>query len=98
MRMESERGVAVTQADREAAASAYYAWISGNPVIPRKMTACDADGHSMVQGFARHRLAAIDECANELATYCKRMNEAGKEASFVDAHAAIRGLGKGVGE
>lgn len=51
-------GVEVTQADREAAASAYFAWIGPNPVIPRKITAGDADGHSMVQAFARHRVAS----------------------------------------
>lgn len=30
---------AITQADREAAASGYFAWCSGNPVIPDKMRA-----------------------------------------------------------
>lgn len=48
----------VAQADREAAASAYYAWIGSNPVIPRKMAAGEADDHSMVQAFARHREAS----------------------------------------
>lgn len=48
--------VGVTQADREAAASGYFAWISGNPVIPRKMRAGEVDDHSMIQAFARHRL------------------------------------------
>lgn len=52
--------IGVTQADRQAAASAYYAWISGNPVIPRKMLAGEADDHSMVQAFARHRLSPTD--------------------------------------
>jgi hypothetical protein len=51
--------VPVVQADREAAASAYFAWISGNPVMPRKMRAGEADDHSMVQAFARHRLAHV---------------------------------------
>lgn len=46
----------VIQADREAAASAYFAWISGNPVIPNKMLAGEADDHSMVQAFVRHRV------------------------------------------
>ncbi len=46
----------VIQADREAAASAYFAWISGTPVIPNKMLAGEADDHSMVQAFARHRV------------------------------------------
>lgn len=55
--------VLVTEADREAAASGYFAWISGNPVMPAKMRAGTADDHSMVQAFARHRLAALDEAA-----------------------------------
>lgn len=58
--------IAATQGDREAAASAYYAWIGSNPVIPRKMTAGDADGHSMVQAFARHRLTATIEGRKEI--------------------------------
>lgn len=49
--------VEVTDADREAAASGYFAWCSGNPVIPDRMKAGTADDHSMVQAFARHRLA-----------------------------------------
>lgn len=52
--------VEVTQADREAAASGYYAWCSGNPVIPNRMIDGHADDHSMVQAFARHRLAERD--------------------------------------
>ncbi len=47
-----------TQEDREAAASGYYAWCSGNPVIPNRILGGDADDHSMVQAFARHRIAA----------------------------------------
>ena len=50
---------AITQADREAAASGYFAWCSGNPVIPDKMRAGKADDHSMVQAFARHREAVF---------------------------------------
>ena len=50
----------VTQADREAAASAYFAWISGNPVIPEKMCSGKADDHTMVQAFARHRIQALE--------------------------------------
>ena len=46
----------ITQADRDAAASGYFAWCSGNPVIPDRMKAGDADDHSMVQAFARHRM------------------------------------------
>lgn len=44
----------VTQEDREAAASGYYAWCSGNPVIPNRILGGNADDHSMVQAFARH--------------------------------------------
>lgn len=51
--------IQVEQCDREASASAYFAWISGNPVIPAKMRAGEADDHSMVQAFARHRVAAL---------------------------------------
>lgn len=50
--------VEVTREDREAAASGYYAWCSGNPVIPNRILGGDADDHSMVQAFARHRIAA----------------------------------------
>ena len=46
----------ITQADRDAAASGYFAWCSGNPVIPDRMKVGDADDHSMVQAFARHRM------------------------------------------
>lgn len=51
--------IEVNQADREAAASGYFAWCSGNPVIPDRMKAGNADDHSMVQAFARHRQAAF---------------------------------------
>lgn len=51
--------VEVTDADREAAASGYYAWCSGNPVIPNRILGGNADDHSMVQAFARHRIAAF---------------------------------------
>lgn len=50
-----------TQADRDAAASAYFAWIAGNPVIPEKMRSGRVDDHSMVQAFARHAAAAREE-------------------------------------
>ena len=46
----------ITQADRDAAASGYFAWCGGNPVIPDRMKAGNADDHSMVQAFARHRM------------------------------------------
>lgn len=58
----------VTEADREAAASGYYAWCSGNRVIPSKMLAGAVDDHSMVQAFARHRqLSAAAERARIVA-------------------------------
>lgn len=53
--------IEVNEADREAAASGYFAWCSGNPVIPDRMKAGNSDDHSMVQAFARHRQAAIKE-------------------------------------
>jgi hypothetical protein len=60
-----------TQADREAAASAYYAWIGPNPVIPRKMTAGHADGHSMVQAFAQHRVRSQNDLLEALSRAMK---------------------------
>ena len=48
----------VTDEDRKAAASGYFAWCSGNETIPNKMLTGRADDHSMVQAFARHRQAA----------------------------------------
>ncbi len=49
--------IEITQADRVAAIGGYYAWCSGNPVIPNKIASGVMDDHSMVQAFARHRLA-----------------------------------------
>ncbi|CAB4120789.1 hypothetical protein UFOVP5_26 [uncultured Caudovirales phage] len=49
----------ITQADRDAAASGYYAWIGNNRVIPQRMRDGEADDHSMVQAFARHREQAV---------------------------------------
>lgn len=51
----------VIQADREAAASAYFAWIGPNHVIPAKIREGRADDHSLVQAFARHRIAGQAE-------------------------------------
>ena len=51
----------ITQADRDAAASGYFAWCSGNPVIPDRMKAGNADDHSMVQAFASHRKYGYDQ-------------------------------------
>ena len=57
--IEHAGGDGVTEGDREAAASGYFAWCSGNPVIPDRMKAGQADDHSMVQAFARHRATAF---------------------------------------
>jgi hypothetical protein len=57
----------VSQADREAAASGYFAWIGSNPVIPTKMCAGEAGDHSMVQAFARHHADATRELLEALA-------------------------------
>lgn len=46
-----------TRRDRDAAASGYFAWCSGNPVIPSKMQSGRADDHSMVQSYAHHAAA-----------------------------------------
>ena len=51
----------ITQADREAAISGYFAWCSGNPVIPNKIASGVMDDHSMVQAFARHRKYGYDQ-------------------------------------
>lgn len=64
--------VEITQADRDAAASGYYAWCSGNPTIPNRMVEGSADDHSMIQAFARHRFAA-EEGKAELVTCLKRL-------------------------
>jgi hypothetical protein len=46
----------ITQTDRDAAASAYYAWFDGSPVIPTRMKQGQVDHHTMIQAFARHRM------------------------------------------
>jgi len=61
----------VEQIDRDAAASGYYAWCSGNPVIPERMTAGTADDHSMVQAFARHRHQARAEVVGEIVAWLR---------------------------
>lgn len=61
----------VEQIDREAAASGYYAWCSGNPVIPERMTAGTADDHSMIQAFARHRHQARAEVVGEIVAWLR---------------------------
>lgn len=66
----------VEQIDRDAAASGYYAWCSGNPVIPERMVAGTADDHSMVQAFARHRHQARAEVVGEIERLEKQMAEA----------------------
>ncbi|MBS4048063.1 MAG: hypothetical protein KG075_17085 [Alphaproteobacteria bacterium] len=67
-----------TQRDREAAASGYFAWCSGNPVIPSKMQSGRADDHSMVQAFARHAAA---ERALERAAIVEWLRGLGNEAT-----------------
>lgn len=67
--------VEVTQEDREAAASGYFAWCSGNPVIPDRMKAGQADDHSMVQAFARHRIAARNAAQQEITALRARIAE-----------------------
>ena len=61
----------VEQIDRDAAASGYYAWCSGNPVIPNRMVAGTADDHSMVQAFARHRHQARAEVVGEIVAWIR---------------------------
>lgn len=61
----------VKQIDRDAAASGYYAWFSGNPVIPERMVAGTADDHSMVQAFARHRHQARAEVVGEIVAWIR---------------------------
>ena len=62
----------VEQIDRDAAASGYYAWCSGNPVIPERMVAGTADDHSMVQAFARHRHQVRAEVVQEVVAWLRR--------------------------
>ena len=67
--------VEVTQADRDAAASGYYAWIGPNPRIPEKMVDGNADDHSLVQAFARHREAALTTAQAEAEAQEQRIAE-----------------------
>ncbi len=69
----------VEQIDRKAAASGYYAWCSGNPVIPERMTAGTADDHSMVQAFARHREQAEREAVEKIVAW---LDEGGQLRDF----------------
>lgn len=55
-RTERER-VEVTQADRDAAAEMLAH--RGKEIVAANIAAGSADGHHMVQAFARHRLAAL---------------------------------------
>jgi len=64
----------VEQIDRDAAASGYYAWCSGNPVIPERMVAGTADDHSMVQAFARHRRQVRAEVVGEIVAWLRVNN------------------------
>ena len=56
---------------------------------PTPAPAVDAQDHFRDATKMVDRNAVIQECASALATYCKRMNEAGKEPSFYDAREAI---------
>jgi len=78
----------ITQADREAAASAYFAWISGNPVIPGKMRSGEADDHTMVQAFARHRECAREQAMNDALAALKTVQYS--PAPYTDGVKAIR--------
>lgn len=70
----------VTQADRDAAASGYFAWVSGNVTIPNKMRDGRADDHSMVQAFARHRRNTITAYRTQQAA---KDAEIAREARFL---------------
>lgn len=69
--------VKVEQVDREIAASGYYAWLSGNRTIPEKMVAGAIDDHSMIQAFARHRLAERQRIYDMLKEPTEEMVEVG---------------------
>ena len=80
--------------DREAAASGYYAWCSGNPVIPHRMTAGTADDHSMVQAFARHRHQARAEVVGEIVAWLREEDGHGYDdmrADIIEAKFGGRG-------
>lgn len=62
-----------TEADRQAAASGYFAWMSGNPVIPKRILSGEADDHSLVQAFARHRQAAEKAQQERDAGVCEKV-------------------------
>lgn len=70
----------VEQIDREAAASGYYAWCSGNPVIPERMVAGTADDHSMVQAFARHRHQVRAEVVGEIVAELRELHWTHRDA------------------
>ena len=82
--------VEVTDADREAAASGYFAWCSGNPVIPDRMKAGTADDHSMVQAFAHHRIAERERVVGEIVAWLRKddfiLTADELEAKFGDSH------------
>lgn len=95
--MES-KAVPVVQGAREAAASGYFAWISGNPVIPGKMLAGQADDHSMVQAFARYRLSVIEECAQVAKAWLDSDYDESANEMARNILEDIRALSSGVGE
>ena len=69
----------ITQADRDAAISGYFAWCSGNPVIPNKIASGVMDDHSMVKAFARHREAAAAEERAKIVAWLRGQGEFGSE-------------------
>jgi hypothetical protein len=54
--------VAVTQADREAAAD-YIRNVEGSAQYAQMISLGERDGHGLVRAFSNHRLTAIEECA-----------------------------------
>lgn len=78
--------IEVTQADRDAAASGYFAWCSNNRVIPDRMKSGNADNHSMVQAFARHRATQLQAFADRIKAL-EAENEWLREALKAEAQA-----------
>lgn len=52
----------------------------------------DREHERALEAFARFERETLERAAKELVAYCRRQNEAGKRASFVDAERAIRSL------
>lgn len=85
----------VEQIDRDAAASGYYAWCSGNPVIPNRMVAGTADDHSMVQAFARHRHQARAEVVGEIVAWLRTKDNYDFDDLAIDIEAKFGGKREG---